>query len=315
MPAEPTRRRVLRILAAAGAASLAPPARATTREWRGAALGADVSILFADAGSDAAQAAVTGILAEVERLEAIFSLQRGDSELSRLNAVGRIAAPSPDLAQVLALSREAHAATDGKFDPTVQPLWRFHVDWYAAEKGRPRPGERDLAAVRARVGLSRVRIASDAIELPEGAALTLNGVAQGYITDRACALLRAAGFRQVLVDLGETRALDGRGDGDAWRIALPDGMRVMLSDGAIATSSGAATPLGDKGDHHIFDPATGRSAPHWRWLSVAHASAAMADALSTGLYCLPPEEAARAARAVSGARFWGVTSSGVAVKV
>ena len=315
MPAEPTRRRVLRILAAAGATSLAPQARAETREWRGAALGADVSILFADADSAVAEKAVAGVLAEVERLEAIFSLQRGDSELSRLNAAGRIAAPSPDLVQVLSLSRQAHAATQGKFDPTVQPLWRFHVDWYAAGRSRPRPSEQDLAAVKARVGFSRLRIAPGSIELPAGGALTLNGIAQGYITDRACALLRAAGFRHVLVDLGETRALDGRADGDAWTIALPDGARVRLADGALATSSGAATPLGDQGDHHIFDPGTGRSAPDWRWLSVAHSSAATADALSTGLCCLAPDEAARAVRALPGARLWGVTSRGVAVKV
>lgn len=315
MPAEPTRRRVLRIFAAAAATTLAPQARATPREWRGAALGADVSILFADVDAAVAEAAIARILFEVERLEAIFSLQRGDSELSRLNAAGRIVAPSPDLLQVLELSRQAHAATAGKFDPTVQPLWRFHVDWYAAEKSRPRPSEQDLSAARARVGWNRVRIGSDAIELPEGGALTLNGIAQGYITDRGCALLREAGFRRVLVDLGETRALDGRSDGDAWRIALPDGKQVRLADGAIATSSGAATPLGDRGDHHIFDPATGRSAPNWRWLAVAHASAATADGLSTGLYCLEPAAAARATRNVPGARLWGLTAQGESVEV
>lgn len=315
MPAEPTRRRVLRILAATAATSFAPRAGATTREWRGAALGADVSIRFADVESAAAEAAVSSILAEVERLEAIFSLQHGDSELARLNAAGRIAAPSPDLVHVLNLSRQAHTATGGKFDPSVQPLWSFHVDWYAADRSRPRPTESDLAAVRSRVGFTRVRIAPEAIELPLGASLTLNGVAQGYITDRACALLRAAGFRHVLVDLGETRALDGRADDDPWRLALPDGTRVALADSALATSSGAATPLGDRGDHHIFDPESGRSAAWWRWISVAHRSAAVADALSTGLYCLPPDAAEQAVRAMPGTRIWGVTSQGRRVTV
>ena len=315
MPAEPTRRRVLRILAAAAATTLAPQARATPREWRGAALGADVSILFAGVDAAVPEAAVARIPSEVERLEAIFSLQRGDSELSRLNSAGRIVAPSPDLVQVLELSRQAHAATTGKFDPTVQPLWRFHVDWYAADRSRPRPSERDVAAARSLVGLSRVRIAPEAVELPAGARLTLNGIAQGYSTDRACALLREAGFRNLLVDLGETRALDGRSDGDAWRIALPDGAQVRLADCALATSSGAAPPLGDKGDHHIFDPATGRSAPDWRWLAIAHASAATADALSTGLYCLDPPVAARAVSNVPGARLWGLTAQGESVEV
>ncbi len=305
MRAEPTRRRVLRILAAAAAISIAPRAGARSLEWRGSALGADVSILFSGASSADAETAVARILAEVERLESIFSLQRGDSELARLNAAGRLDAPSPDLVHVLSRSREAHRATRGRFDPTVQALWRLHVDWYAADRSRPSPGEGDIAKARAAVGLGRVRSAPDAIELPAGGALTLNGIAQGHITDRATALLREAGFRHVLVDLGETRAIDARADGAAWRLALPDGRGVGLADCALSTSSGAATALGDNGDHHIFDPTTGRPARHWRWLAVAHRSATMADAMSTGLYCLPPEEAARAARATPGVRMWG----------
>jgi thiamine biosynthesis lipoprotein len=36
--------------------------------------------------------------------------------------------------------------------------------------------------------------------------------------------------------------------------------------------------------HHLFDPRTGRSADHWRRITVHHRSAAVADALSTALY-------------------------------
>ncbi len=314
MPADPTRRRALRILVAAAAASVAPRSASSQTEWRGTALGADVSISFADAEGAATQAAVAEILLEIERLEAVFSLQRGDSELSRLNAASRLESPSPDLLNVLSIARMAHAATLGRFDPTVQPLWRFFVDWYARDRGRARPGDEDLAAARALVGFGRIRASAAAIELPVGAALTLNGIAQGYITDRASALLRRAGFRRVLVDLGETRALDGRADGDAWRVGLPDGRRVALQDGALATSAGAATRFADNGDHHIFDPVDGRPARRWDWLAVAHKSAAVADALSTGLYCLAPEAAIKAAGAVSGVRLWGYSVSGAQVE-
>ena len=314
MQAEPTRRRVLSIMAAAAATGFVPPAGARTREWRGAALGADVSIRFSDADGVLAEQAVARILDEVERLEAIFSLQRGDSELSRLNATGRLEAPSPDLVHVLSIARQAHGATFGRFDPTVQPLWRFHFDWYAADPSRPRPHDADLEAVRTRVGLSRVGVGPDLIELPPGGAVTLNGVAQGHITDRAVALLRADGFRRVLVDLGETRALEGRPDGDPWRIALPDARRISLTDGAIATSAGAATRFAANGDHHIFDPVTGRPARHWDWLAVAHPSAIMADALSTGLYCLEPRLAAQAIRAVPDARMWARGNDGAQIE-
>lgn len=305
-----TRRRVLRILAAAVATSLAPRALAREIAWCGSALGADVSVVFSGADAAVAEGAVARIVAEIERLETIFSLQRGDSELARLNAAGRLDVPSPDLVHVLTRAREAHATTHGRFDPTVQSLWKFHVDWYAIDPARKRPSEVDIVAARGRVGLARVRIAPDAVELPAGGALTLNGIAQGHITDRATQLLREAGFRHVLVDLGETRAIDTRADGGAWRITLPDGRRIGLVDCALATSSGAATRLARNGDHHIFDPTTGRPANHWRWLSVAHRSATVADALSTGLYCLAPPQAVAAIRATAGARLWGEADDG-----
>lgn len=314
MPIEPTRRRVLRIFAFAAASAFAPRARADAYEWRGAALGADVSIRFSDCAGPVAETVVARVLDEIERLEAIFSLQRADSELSRLNAGGRLDAPSPDLVHVLSVAARVHAASGGKFDPTVQPLWRFHADWYAADRQRERPSAGELAAARALVGLPRVLIHSDGIRLPAGASLTLNGIAQGHITDRASDILRSAGFRHVLVDLGETRALDSRADGEAWRISLPDGRRVALSDCAIATSAGQATSFAANGDHHIFDPTTGRPAREWRWLSVAHRSATMADALSTGLYCLAPAQALAAVRATPGSRLWGETAQGAVLE-
>ena len=305
MPARQTRRRVLQIVAATAACAIVPGGAAQSFEWRGAALGADVSILFSGAAESAARVTVARIVNEIERLEAIFSLQRDDSELSRLNAAEGLSAPSPDLVHVLAIARRAHALTKGRFDPSVQPLWRYYVAWYDADRARGHPPADGLAAVRARVGLQRVSATADGIWLPPGGGLTLNGIAQGYITDRACDLLRAAGFANVLVDLGETRALDARADGGAWRVGLPDESVVSISGGAIATSAGAATAFADNGDHHIFDPVTGRPARAWRWLSVAHPLAVMADALSTGLYCLAPQEALRAVAAIAGARLWG----------
>lgn len=314
MPAKQTRRRVLQIVAATAACAIAPGRGAQSVEWRGAALGADVSILFSRAAEGAATAAVTRIVNEIERLESIFSLQRGDSELSRLNAAGSLSTPSPDLVHVLAIARRAHALTRGRFDPSVQPLWRHYVAWYGEDTARGRPSEEPVEAVRARVGFQRVSATPEEIRLPPDGGLTLNGIAQGYITDRACDLLRAAGFANVLVDLGETRALDARADGGAWRVGLPDESVVSISGGAIATSAGAATAFADNGDHHIFDPVTGRPARVWRWLSVSHPLAVMADALSTGLYCLAPQEALHAIAAIPGARLWGRDIGGAAIQ-
>lgn len=310
MPSEPTRRRLLQILAATLAGGVPAAARAEAVEWRGSALGAEVSIVFAGADRNRAEAAIAEILAEIDRLEAIFSLQRGDSELRRLDAAGRLAAPSPDLVHVLATARRVHAATAGRFDPTVQALWDFHMAWYAGDRSRERPSEADLAAARATVGFDRVGISGAAIEMPAGTRLTLDGIAQGHVTDRASLLLRRAGFDRVLVDLGEIRALGPRADDAPWRIGLGDGREIALADGAVATSAPGAFRFADNGDHHLFDPVTGRPARFWQRLTVAHASATVADGFSTGLSALPAEAAVRIVAATPGLRLWGRTAAG-----
>ena len=63
-------------------------------------------------------------------------------------------------------------------------------------------------------------------------ALTLNGIAQGYIADRVVALLRAEGLSDVLVNTGELRALGGHPDGGGWPVSLNDGKRRQKEFGA-----------------------------------------------------------------------------------
>jgi len=311
MVERPTRRRAITIFASAAASLATVGASRAAEEWRGAALGAEVSIVFDEIDPASRRIAVDRIMAEIERQESIFSLQMATSELSRLNAEGRLARPSGDLLHVLDRARQIHAATSGKFDPTVQTLWRNYVAWYAADRGRQRPSDEWLAAFAGRIGLGAVRAEPDAIVLPPGVELTLNGIAQGHITDSGVRILRDLGFNRVLVDLGETRAMDGRADGSAWRVRLPDETPVALRDVALAASAGSATSFAANGDHHIFDPHTRRPARIWNWLSVSHPSAAIADGLSTGLYCLTPDACAASLARFPGARLWGRTVEGV----
>ncbi len=139
MVERPTRRRAITIFASAAASLATVGASRAAEEWRGAALGAEVSIVFDEIDPASRRIAVDRIMAEIERQESIFSLQMATSELSRLNAEGRLARPSGDLLHVLDRARQIHAATSGKFDPTVQTLWRNYVAWYAADRGRQRP--------------------------------------------------------------------------------------------------------------------------------------------------------------------------------
>lgn len=281
-----TRRRLLTISAAAlalpGRAALAAEAR-----WQGQALGAHASLHIRHLSQAEAAPVLAEVEAELARLEAIFSLYRSDSALVRLNRRGRLDLPPPELLEVLTLARTAHAMTGGLFDPSVQPLFAAYAEAGAA--GRPCSGAA-LERACGLTGFGRVAFDAEAIRLEPGMALTLNGIAQGFITDRIAGLLRARGLGEVLVDMGEIAAL-----GTGWRVGIAGTARcVTLDNHAIATSAALGTVL-DAGGRigHIFHPGSGWAEPARAQASVIADSAALADALSTAAV-LMPEAALRA---------------------
>lgn len=294
----PTRRRFLTITAAAGAA-LALPADAATTRWRGVALGAAASIALAH---PEAPRLIAAARAEIDRLEDVFSLWRPGSALARLNAAGALDAPPFELVECLALADAVHSASGGAFDPTVQPLWAAHARAWAAG-GPPAPAA--LAAALALTGWNGVAVSSGRIAMDRsGMALTLNGIAQGFIADRVARLLKAEGLDDVLIDTGEVVARGQDPAGAHWQAVLPDGRRMALRDTALATSAPLGTvfdPAGTQG--HILDPATGRPAPpRHRFVTVAAPSAALADALSTAACLLEPAALAASVAAFPQAR-------------
>lgn len=339
----PQRRRVVSIIAsaaalaplgawaAAAAAQRAPAGKTEPVEpvepvtWRGQAMGALASLTLVHPDRAAAQAAIAQCVAEVDRLESILSLYRPESALSRLNARGDLHAPPQALVEVLSFSLSLAQRSGGAFDPTVQPLYRLYAEHFAHPGADARgPSAQAVARVLRSVDFRAVELRSDRIRLARpGMALTLNGVAQGYITDRVTELLRASGFQHVLVDLGEARAAGRRADGEPWRAGIADPQspqRVLhelaLGEGrgewaALATSAGSGTRFGpDPRLHHLLDPHSGRSANHHASVSVAAPRAMLADGLSTTLSVLPPARAGALLAAYPDTRAWFVDPLG-----
>lgn len=282
------RRRFLTIAAAGAGMALLPglaPAAEQPLIWQGQALGAPVRLILNHPDRAQAERLARQTEAELRRLERIFTLYDAGSDLSRLNRQGVLEAPAPELVELLGIAARAHAVTGGRFDPTIQPLWLLHAQG-AADQAM-------LERARAAVGFERVAFDESRIALRAGASLTLNGIAQGYITDRIVALLRAGGAARTLVDMGEIRAIGPRPEGGPWQVAAGD-LVLPLADRALATSEPTGFSFDGAGRlPHLIDPATGRPRASWARLTVIAPDAALADALSTGL-CLADEPAIRA---------------------
>jgi thiamine biosynthesis lipoprotein len=303
-----TRRRFIAITAAAGglpllpfaAARAAPAANSRLRVWSGAALGADATMQIHHPEPEVADRLIAASLAEVERLERVMSLYRPDSALSRLNRDGFIENPPFDLVRVLAESRRYAELTAGAFDVTVQPLWELYAAHFSRPDASPEgPPAEAVADAVARIGQDALVVDAERIVLARQAMrVTLNGIGEGYITDRVVDLLRAGGVEHAMVNMGEVYALGTHPLGEPWSVGLEDprapeqiGRRIPLADRAVATSGGYGTMFDASGRfNHLFEPQTGRTS--WRWLSVSveAATTTEADALSTA-FALMPEEA------------------------
>jgi thiamine biosynthesis lipoprotein len=315
-----SRRRFTRVAAAAvglPAPGLARRGRAGVPlfRWEGMALGARASLVLAHPDRQAAERLVARCIMEIDRLEAVFCLYRPGSALARLNRAGALREPPLELTVLLEESLRFSRVSHGAFDVTVQPLWQLYAAHFAAAAADPAgPAPEAVAAARGLVDWRAVEVSPASIRLARpGMAVTLNGIAQGYVTDRVADLLREAGMTQVLVDLGEIRALAGHPDGRPWRVGLEGAAwrEIELVDMAVATSAGSGTVFDRSGCfHHLFDPATGRSAGHWRSVSVVAPRATVADALSTTLSIVAPAAAEAVLAATGPARAYLTDDNG-----
>lgn len=303
-----TRRRALRIVAAvAGLPLMIAGVRATAPKgqffsWRGEVLGALSELTLWHTNAAFARATLLKVRQEIERLEEIFSLYRPDSEISRLNAAGKLAKPSPELRRLVEASQRLGDLSGGAFDISVQPLWRLYEAHFWSRTGI----QQDIAArahdvARALVNFREIDSDASAIGFARaGMAMTLNGIAQGAITDAVAGILRNEGFESAVVDLGEFRTLGRHPDGRPWRMGIgKDALKtaggiVELEDMALAVSAGYGTTFEPNGRfHHIFDPRTGESANRLVKVAVIGPSATEADGLATAI-CVAGETRAAA---------------------
>ncbi len=260
-------------------------------KWSGKAFRTDCSILFLGERGIDPQEIMEKAYAKIVKLEAIFSLSAADSPISRLNRDGKLSDPPYEFIDALKLSREVHEMTDGAFDPTVQPLWELYDQYFKANpdaKDGP-PGEK-VAEARSKLGFEKVRFDDGKVEFADpGMALTLNGLSQGFVSEKIARYLLGLGITHALVNLGEFCALGPPPGEDGWTvgIAAEDGIGGILDQkkvvyGGLATSAGSGYRFDQDGHfHHIFDPLGTGTVNGRRMVTVEAPDAGLADALAT----------------------------------
>ena len=258
--------------------------------WKGIALGAESNMTLFHSNKNYAKKSLETCVSEIKRLENIFSLFDKNSSISRLNKFGVLKNPPNELIDVLNFAHTISINTKGAFDVTVQPLWLAHEKAFK-NKGNIQDLKKYIKKASKLVSYKNIIITQEEIRFKiKDMKITLNAIAQGYITDSITNILRQKGFKNVLVDLGEFNSIGGHKDNRDWNIATPYLNNIdylKLNNNAMASSGGYGTRF-SKEHHHLFDVKTGTSANFIKAVTVKAENAMLADALATA-FCVMPK--------------------------
>jgi thiamine biosynthesis lipoprotein len=246
---------------------------------------------------DAVQTAEPGVratfLGQVERLEAVASRFRADSEITRVNeSAGMWTEVSGLFVELLEVALSAAEQTGGLVDPCLGR----HVDaagyrsWDAGAVSVPVVPELVAAAPNA---WQRIDVRGLRVRIPEGVHLDLGATAKAWLADELAERIAEGTGLDVVANMGgDLRAVS---HGASWVVgmdhALPGvpGMSIEVTDAGLATSGqgGRRWRTTSGWAHHIIDPHTGLSAAsRWWAVSVLAASATGANAASTAALVL-----------------------------
>jgi thiamine biosynthesis lipoprotein len=209
---------------------------------------------------------------------------------------------SDHTAAILKLALEMYEVSGGRFNIAIGPVVAL---WHFTDGSRIIPEREMLTKAMANTDCAAVRICGHTVEVPEGMQIDLGGIAKGYIADRIAEELRTNGVDSAIVNLGGNIITVGRKpDGSPSQLGLQIPSRdrsirdkfwavLDCTDESVVTSGSYERGFLKDGRwyHHILDPLTGMPAENdVLSVSVCASTSLLADALTTPMFLLGPDE-------------------------
>jgi thiamine biosynthesis lipoprotein len=255
-------------------------------------MGTIINLAVVAESKAAGEATIDATFTELERQVAIFTHRNPESPVAILNSTGKQAKPPQELVEVLTQAIEISQITNGAFDVTVKPL----VDLY--QQSQPNlPSAGSVESALSLVDYTQLAVSSEEISLGKpGMAITLDGIAKGYIVDVGTAVLKKLGFKNVYIEAGGDLMASGKKDsGSPWKIGIQSPRQeqpglmaqINISDQAVATSGDYFQYFSaDRLNHHIIDPRVGFSSAELASVTILSQNAMQSDALATAVMVL-----------------------------
>jgi len=271
-------------------------------QLQGEAFGTTWHLTWAGPEPERVEPRVTSVL---RRVDERMSSWRPDSELSAIRQGPGVVVVSEETAEVVQAALRLADASQGAFDPTVEPLMEL---WgFRGERRQAPPTDARIAEVMNEVGFWKVeafRHGGLPLVDAHGAALDLSAIAKGHAVDAVHHALAMEGVTDMLVEIGGEVRVAGRGPSGPWTLAVeapvpgaaPGAAQtgvLRVSNVGLATSGNyrSAYELGGQTVVHTMDPRTGRpSAGEVKAVTVVAPTCREADGWATALMVLSVAE-------------------------
>lgn len=252
---------------------------------------------------------VARILEEYHRL---FDIYHEYSGMNNLCTVNRLAGGEPvkvdkRLVDFMLYAKELYDMTGGEMNAllgAVLSLWHDCRETAENGEGESIPTEEELKAAAGHVDFSLLEIDEENMTLrlsDAEASIDVGALGKGYATERAAEYLEGDGAAGYVLNVGgNIRIIGTKPDGSGWVTGVrePNGgeqrfaVSLLLSDTACVTSGIYERYFTVDGVryHHIIDKDTLFPSVYYSSVTVVTKDSALADALSTALFCMPIDD-------------------------
>jgi len=242
-----------------------------------------------------AQQAISAVMSEMHRIDALMSPFKKDSELSYINttAIKQPARASHEMLELIRRSIEISVLSKGVFDISFASIGNLY-DYR-------RQINPDAGTIQQRLGAINYKNiildhhASTIYFKRKDMSIDLGGIAKGHAVDNAIRILEKLGIKMAMVSAGgDSRIISDR-LGRPWMVGIKHPRISDKSSVVLPISSTAVSTSGDyerffikNGTrfHHIISPKNGKSAQNSQSATIIGPESTTCDALSTTIFIL-----------------------------
>ncbi len=256
------------------------------------------------------------ILAQLEEYHRLFTIYHrydGMENLCTVNelqdGVHRTVTVDARIIDMLLYAKEMYRTTNGRINIAMGSVLSIWHDYRTA--GLNEPWTAELPPMEMLTEAARHTDINDLIIDTENATvwiadpqmtLDVGAIAKGYAVEMTARSLEERGISGYVINVGgNVRTVGTKPNEEMWLAGIenPDTdsdeaylVYLQLAGESIVTSGSYQRYyiVGDQRYHHIIDPSTLMPAEEYLSVSIVCRDSAAGDALSTALFCMPPEE-------------------------